>query len=285
MSDKIYSMVYDRVAELIEKEGVLPWQRPWQGVGVEPANFVSKKAYRGINPFMLSLAGYGCPFWVSYKQAKKLGGQVKKGSKSMPVIFWKWLDKKVKLPDGTEETDRFPMLRYYNVFNLEQCEGIEWSIGEKKDIPPIEHCEKIVSEMPKKPKIEHGKTGAWYSPTQDSVGIPDRGYFLDSEKYYSTLFHELTHSTGHDSRLGRHKKNKCNHRFGSKDYSKEELVAEFGAAFLCAKTGIENRTIDNSAAYLKSWVSKLEKNKKWLVQAAAQAQKSTDFILGKKYND
>jgi antirestriction protein ArdC len=281
MSQKIYEMIFDRIEQAVEKNNLLPWQKPWAGSGIDPQNLVSKKPYRGINPFMLAVQGFACPYWLTYKQAKKLKGSVRKGEKGTPVIFWKWIDKE----DQDGSIKRFPILRYYTVFNAVQCDDIDYPKPELKDIPAIESCENIVAGMPNKPKVEHGQTGAFYRPSTDSIGMPDRGHFIDAEKYYSTLFHELTHSTGHDGRLGRHTKEKTNHRFGTKDYSKEELVAEMGAAFLCGKTGIENKTIDNSAAYIKNWMKKLKNNKKWLVHAAAQAQKSTDYILGVTFND
>lgn len=280
-NDKVYEIIYDKIVTLIEEKGLLPWQKPW--TGTEPANFTNKKNYRGINPWILSLQGFSCPYWLTFKQAEKLGGKVRKGERGTPVVFWKWIDKE---DQETGETKRFPILRYYTVFNVEQCDNIKWEPEKTtKKNGKIKKCEKVIREFKGKPKIQHGKSGAFYQPKTDQIGMPNKGNFINSEEYYSTLFHEAIHSTGHKSRLNRHEQENCSHNFGSHSYSKEELCAEFGAAFLCALTGIENKTIDNSAAYLKSWLKKLKENKKWLVQAAAQAQKACDHILGITFNE
>ena len=146
---------------------------------------------------------------------------------------------------------------------------------------PIEKCENIINNMPNKPEIKNESSQAYYVPASDHVNMPKPESFVKSEFYYSVLFHELSHSTGHKSRLDRHAKEKTSHTFGSKDYSKEELVAEMGAAFLCGHTGIEQETIDNSAAYIQSWVKKFKDKPKMVVSAAAKAQKSTNYILDK----
>ena len=191
----------------------------------------------------------------------------------------------ITLVDGRNPLG-FPMLRQYTVFNSEQCDGIEIPKIEARDNEPIADCEKIVSSMPKAPDIRHESTRAFYRPDEDFVSLPVLSAFDGSEEYYSTLFHELTHATGHASRLGRHGKREYTfHGFGSKNYSREELVAEMGAAFLSGHCGIENRTIDNSASYIDSWRAKLGENPKLVVIAAAQAQKSADFILGRKFED
>jgi len=277
--EKIYNMVTQRIIELLE-QGEIPWQKSWRGGGM-PVNFVSKKFYRGINPFILQSAGYSSPFWLSFKQVKKLGGYVKKGSKGMPVIFWEWLEKK------DEETKKSPVLRYYTVFNAEQTEGIDFSEPEKRIFNPIAEAEKIIDEMPKRPKIVHKEEArAYYKPSADSINMPESNLFADDEAYYSVLFHHLTYSTGHKSRLNRHKKNHTDSFFGSVlyGYRKEELCAEMGAAFLCGSCNIEKAVIENSAPYIKSWLYELQSDCKLVVQAAAQAQKASDFILGRKFS-
>lgn len=202
-----------------------------------------------------------------------------KGEKSMPVIFWKWLDRK----DDDPVTGKIPMLRYYNVFNLEQTEGItapvpEESINDHQPLPLPEH---IFKNMPQRPELKFGGNRAYYSPSLDYVQLPHLSTFDTPEEYYSTLFHEITHATGHQSRVGRKSILEPSY-FGSHSYSKEELVAEMGAAFLSGYCGIENVTIENSAAYIQGWLKALKNDKTLLIHAAAQAQKAADFILNRK---
>ena len=173
-----------------------------------------------------------------------------------------------------------PFLRYYTVFNIEQAEGVEVPKDEPlPELSPIAECERIAERMPNPPKIEFdGGNRAFYRPLNDSVHLPLRKVFLSAEEYYSTLFHELVHSTGHGSRLNRPGIQDVN--FGSEKYSKEELIAEIGAAFLCGTTGIEKKTIQNSAAYVQNWLNALKDDKKLVVLAAAQAQKAVDYVTG-----
>jgi antirestriction protein ArdC len=279
--DKIYEMITDKIIEQLEK-GTVPWRMPWNGyVKGFPQNFTSKKDYRGINIFLLKLAMRSTPYWITYKQAKQLKGSVKKGEKGYPVIFWKFLETTDK---ETGEKKNVPLLRYYTVFNLDQCEGIalpEIDQPETREFSPIERVEKIINDMPNKPTINHNEARAFYRPAADLVNMPKKELFISDAEYYSTLFHELAHSTGHLSRLNRESEAK-NHMFGSADYSKEELIAEMGAAFLCAESSIENETIENSAAYIAGWLSKLKNDKKILIQAAGKAQKATDYILDRQ---
>jgi antirestriction protein ArdC len=177
------------------------------------------------------------------------------------------------------------MLRYYSVFNVAQCDGVTAPAIEGADgvHSPIETAEQIVAAMPRRPEIRHGLDRAFYSPASDSVGMPSPERFESPENYYNVLFHELTHSTGHESRLNRKGVSGVGGEraaFGSQSYSKEELVAEMGAAFLCGRAGIVERIIDNSAAYVAAWLERLKDDAQLVVMAAAQAQKAADFILG-----
>lgn len=274
---KAYQVITDRIMELLE-QGAVPWHKPWSGGG-EAMNLVSKRPYRGINRFLLNVAGYATPYWLTLNQANKLGGKIKKGSNSTPVVFWKLLEKE---DEKTGEKKELPVLRYYRVFNLEQTEGIEGTPTEEleeQEFTPIERCERLVASMPNPPRLQHLRQSAWYRPSQDLVNLPKPESFESSEEYYSTLFHELAHATGHETRLKRPTLTDMA-PFGSTNYSKEELVAEMTAAFLCGATGIDNITIDNSAAYLNGWLKKLKKDNKLVVHAAAQAQKAADYIQG-----
>ncbi len=233
-----YAIITDRMLATLEA-GVVPWHKPCeQGI---PRNLVSGKPYRGINVFLTASAGVSSPYWLSFKQCKELKRSVKAGAKGTPVVFWKWLD--VERDEG--EAKQIPLLRYYTVFNLEQCTGIKTPVmTEKGPFTPIEFCEKVIGNMPQRPVMTHGEPRAYYRPLGDSVNMPRPELFDGPEEYYSTLFHELTHSTGHESRLNRHKEEHTNCLFGSPEYSKEELCAEMGAAFLCCVCGIDNRTVD-----------------------------------------
>lgn len=270
----VYSIVTDQILKQLES-GVAPWRKPW--TMRPPKNLISERYYRGINVFLLASSGYGSPYWLTYKQATERGGHVRKGEHGTKVVFWKIGTREVEDADGDTVERKSILLRYYTVFNVEQCEGIE-SPNLAPAVNPIEECERIVARMPNPPAVEQDAR-AWYRPANDTVGIPSRNAFHSAEAYYATLFHELTHSTGHPKRLGREGIEKLN-TFGSESYSKEELIAEMGAAMLCGVAGIEQRTLSNSAAYLQAWIDALKSDSRLVVSAASQAQKAADYIQG-----
>jgi len=276
----VYEIVTEKIIKQLES-GVAPWRKPW--TCQTPANLLTQKEYRGLNVFTLASQGFPSRFWLTFNQATKLGGRIRKGEKSSPVIFWNIGDEReTTTQDGTKETSRPFLLRYYSVFNLSQAEGIDIPGSLLRDVRsnnPIETCEQIVTSMPNPPAFEQSDK-AWYSPSNDVVGMPARGLFHSSEEYYATEFHELAHSTGHAKRL--HRENFDNPvSFGSESYSKEELIAEMTAAMLCGIAGIEQRILENSAAYLKRWIAQLKSDSRLLVSAASHAQKAADFIQGK----
>jgi antirestriction protein ArdC len=273
---KVHDIITEKIIKELEK-GSIPWKRPWKTSGLLPTNLVSRNAYRGVNVLLLSLSGHESPYWLTYKQAKQLGGSVRKGEKGSMVVFYKTWDREDK---ATGEVDHIPVMRYYTVFNVSQCDGLTAPPTNETplDFSPIGACEAIVDNMPAPPAIHHGRERAAYSPMKDEIILPDRERFSSAPEYYSTLFHELAHSTGHKGRLDRDLDKMA--AFGSANYSKEELVAEMGSAFLCGETGIDPATIENSAAYIKGWLSKLRKDKTFLVNACAQGQKAADHILG-----
>lgn len=270
----VYSIVTEQILKQLES-GVAPWHRPW--TAEIPKNIVSRRAYRGINVFLLASIGYGSPYWLTYKQAIERGGHVRKGEHGTKVVFWKMGTRETQEQDGDTIERKSILLRYYTVFNVEQCEGIA-APDSTRTVNPIEECERIVSQMPIPPVMQQDGR-AWYRPSTDTVGIPSRNAFNSAEEYYSTLFHELTHSTGHSNRVGRDGIEKLN-TFGSESYTKEELIAEMGAAMLCGIAGIERKTLSNSAAYLQSWISVLKSDSHMVVSAASQAQKAADYIQG-----
>jgi antirestriction protein ArdC len=238
-------------------------------------NLVSKKAYRGINVPMLW--GGETDYWLTYRQARVKGGQVRKGEKGSPVVFWQF-NKHRDADTGKEKT--IPFLRYYTVFNLSQCEGIEAPAEPKlAEHDPIHAAEGIMDGFIHErggPRLEIERSNrAFYRPSDDSVTVPLMGQHKTPDEYYSTVFHELGHSTGHHSRLDRD----MSGHFGNHAYSKEELVAEFTACFLCRDAGI-NTTMDNSAAYLQGWVSKFREQPDMLMWAASRAQRAADHIAG-----
>lgn len=276
--NQVYQIITDRIVTMLEA-GTIPWKKEWSGYGM-PKNIVSGKDYRGINSMILNSLGFTVPHFLTYKQAASLGGNVRKGEKGFPVTFWKIGE---EMDKATGELKKSFLLRYYTVFNVSQCEGLPEALTanpEIKDHKPVEEAAAIVDGMPARPAIEHKEARAYYRPSTDTVNMPVMGSFSKAEHYHGTLFHELIHATGHASRLARFKDGE-DHAFGSKSYSKEELIAEMGASFLNASCGIVESTIENNAAYIASWIKILKGDSKLLIHAASAAQKAADFILGK----
>ena len=277
MNNKSYDRITERIVNLLS-QGTVPWHKPWSVQTGLPRNLITQKPYRGINVFLLMAMNYESPNWLTLRQANAMGGQIKPGEKSCPVVFWK----PMKVEDKeTKEEKKIPFLRLYHVFNVSQCTGL-------KNIPPTDESAfiqtlpaELVANMPQRPVIKHGMNMASYSPVSDVVNMPDRTRFQSEDHYHATLFHELVHATGHEKRLKRAGIMGRN-GFGSEPYGKEELIAEMGSAFLCGYAGIVDRTIDSSAAYLEGWLKQLKEDKTLIVHAAAQAQKAADFILGHK---
>lgn len=284
-----YQEVTDQIIALLES-GTAPWHKPWDAAnGGMPRSLSTGKPYRGINPFLLQMAaiahGYASPWWATYDNIASRGGQVRKGEKGTMVIFWKQYVRK-----GTEvgEDDRPAFVaRAFKVFNTDQADGLTLPpiAGRPVDsVDPIAACDAaIAGYLATGPTVHHGGNRACYWPGADAINMPERDTFDGSEEYYGTLFHESVHSTGHKKRLARPDLLNM-HAFGDVSYSKEELVAELGSAFLSGHTGITVVTLPNSAAYLASWIKVLRGDHKLLIQAAGQAQKAADLILGITYD-
>jgi antirestriction protein ArdC len=278
----VYEVITSRIIKQLES-GVAPWHKPWKTSGKDglPRNLITNREYRGINVWILLSSGYASPCWLTFRQARELDGHVRQGEVGLPVVYWKFGKREVQ--DGDETVEKASVLcRYYTVFNVEQCEGLRIQPAEPADnqpqLQPIEACEQVVDGWLGKPTIRNGGDIASYSKVLDSVQMPERTCFDSVEEYYSTLFHELTHSTGHPTRLNRSTLTYFE-RFGDHNYSREELVAEMGAAFLAGYCGIESRTINNSAAYLANWLVTLKNDPRMVLVAASQAQKAADLIL------
>ncbi len=274
MNKQITEIITEKIIDALEK-GDIPWMKTWINA---PKNAISKKEYRGINRLLLSMTEFSSPYFLTYKQARALGGYVKKGSQGIPVVYWQIVKVEEEGIEITEKT--VPFMRYYTVFNLDQVEGIDKSkfTVNQKEFEPVENCDNIVKGYKDGPVILNQGFQPCYIPAKDTIEIPAAGNFNSCEDYYSTLFHELIHSTGHKSRLNR-REIVYSHFFGSDSYADEELVAEIGASFLCATAEIDNKTIDNSTAYIQNWLKVLRDDRKMIINAASRAEKAMSYII------
>lgn len=269
----IYSEITDRIIAQLE-QGVIPWQKPWVASG-GCVSYATGKPYSLLNQLILGRPGE----YATYQQVRAAGGHVRKGEKAHMVVFWKFIEKK---NDETGEIKQIPFLRYYSVFHIDQCEGLT-----AKHTPPMPNsaspCE-AADEIITSYLVRSGVTlqhcegdRAFYRPSDDTIILPLLAQFHETSEYYSTAFHELTHSTGHESRL-----NRLSHvaTFGSTDYSREELTAEIGAAALVNYVGLESSaSFSNSTAYVQSWLNALKGDKRMIVSAAGKAEKAVNMIL------
>lgn len=280
----VYEIVSEHVVKMLE-EGMVPWRKTWDS-GSAPRNIEGHK-YRGINVFILAAQGYESPFWLTFKQAKERGGHVKKGEKSTLIVYWNILRKKERDEVTGELVNKtIPLLRYYRVFNLTQTEGVkvpkkvaEWD-AKAEAVESNLDADAIIAGYENGPEVRFMGDQPLYRPTMDVIEVPRKQDFESADEFYTTLFHEMGHSTGHKSRLNRHLED--NGGFGSHAYGREELVAEMTAAFLSGEAGIES-TLENNAAYLASWIKVIKEDEKAVVWAAGHAQKASDLILGRKF--
>jgi antirestriction protein ArdC len=288
MSKKSADAIGKILLDAIKENKVLPWQKPW--TGVIPANYNSKRAYRGFNRVWLSyfaaVKGYSSPYWMTPKQAMAAGGNIK-GEKTTIIVYW--MERFAGHGDGRKLSDeqKAELRRqgknwmspiYHRVLNLDQVKGVDLPVPATKTVDPIERAEAVFANMPNPPAyVEAAGDRCFYTPALDQVTMCRKEQFRSIEDYYSTKAHEYIHSTGHSSRLNREGVADMD-TFGSRKYSKEELVAEIGAAMLCGEIGIDP-IIDNSVAYLQSWIKKLEDAPLELVKACTKAQKAVEYIL------
>lgn len=278
MSINVYQIVTDRIIAQLEK-GVVPWRKPWTGTMDGAFNRISKKPYSVLNQMLLTKKGE----YATFKQWGDLGGKVRKGAKSEIVVFWKIQEYTETNENGEKVKKTVPLLRYYNVFHIDDVEGVKPLNGkEKVSVNPIEEGEKIKETYKLRENIsiiERLGDRAFYSPARDYIEVPKMEQYTNINEYYSTLFHEMVHSTGHAKRLNRLNTGK-NTGFGSEEYSKEELVAEIGSCMLCNTAGIETReTFQNSASYIASWLKVLKDDNKLIVSASGKAEKAVNYIL------
>lgn len=292
--------IYNQITEAIVKQleaGIVPWHKPW--IGGTHAGCISHTNGHPYSELNQMLLGWRAGEWLTYNQIQAEGGRVKKGEKSSLVVFWRWVQKVEKVAvcdnngdqlDGAqgvrdEIVGTYPILKGYQVFHIDQTEGIKPKYENKPvefEHTPVEQAEQVIEQYVARESLKLNicnSDRAFYSPIGDYVQVPERAQYKESEEYYSTLFHELTHSTGHAKRLAREGiVGICFH--GDMTYAKEELVAELGAAFMCNNLGIDSaKAFNNSAAYIQSWLRALKNDTKMIVSAAAKAEKAVKFIL------
>lgn len=270
-----YELVTDRIIAAMEA-GVVPWQKPWDGIG-GPTSLATGKVYRGINNLILQVVamseGYDLPLWGTYKQAQALGGHVRKGEKGTPVVLWKPVEK----VNAEGKTETFMLLRYFTVFNVAQMDDIEVPAKYLTKREPVQVLDGVAEALAYDggPTVRHlQQDRAYYNSTDDTITLPRLEQFTSPERYAATALHEVVHSTGHDDRLNR----TLGGKFGCDTYAQEELVAEIGSAMLATALGMEVE-YDQHAAYLANWLQVLKDDRKMLVQAAQQAQKAVDHVL------
>jgi antirestriction protein ArdC len=278
----IFTIVTNLIIQKLEA-GVIPWKQPWKSAG-PPVNLITRRPYRGINSLLLNSLGYAENEFLTFKQVQDLGGRVKKGEKANMVILWVWVDETKRMQTVEAVARKYPLLRYYHVFNISQCTGIPAQnspLFDPKHNDPIVHCEEIIAAIPNCPKIVHNENSAYYHIAADYINMPKMEMFQSSQSYYATLFHELIHATGYEDRLNR-KEIADMAAFGSESYSIEELIAEIGTCYLTSYAGIALNGLTNNVAYIQGWLDRLKKDKKFIVYASAHAQKAVDYILNIK---
>lgn len=291
---KTNTNIYDQITSQIMKQlenGIVPWQKPWRnGTFMGCISHTNGKPYSLLNQWLLNgKAGE----WLTYKQIQAEGGRVKAGEKASTVVFWKYIDKVETREDenGNEievVTGKFPILKGYAVFHIDQTEGIKPKYENNPngyEHEAIEEAENVIAGYVERDNLKlfvEDSDKAFYRPSADEVHVPLMKQYKVREEYYSTLFHELTHSTGHEKRLNRRELAGMSF-FGDENYSREELVAEIGAAFLCQTVGIKcEKAFNNSIAYLQGWLRALKNDKKLIVAAAAKAEAAVRYILNDK---
>lgn len=281
MSVNVYQIITDRIIEQL-KNGRIPWRKPWISINNRAVSHSTGKPYSILNQMLLNKPGE----YLTFNQVKQAGGHVRKGEKSSFVVFWR-IYQKEEVVDGKSCTTTIPLLKYINVFHIDQCEGVKPRLKQpefRDDFNPVAEAERIAAEY-------SGRTGVkiinaeqnevYYSHSNDEIHLPLKEQFKADAEYYSTLFHEMAHSTGAKNRLDRFPQGHV--KFGDTNYSKEELVAEIAAAAMMNTLGIEtDETTTNTDAYLLGWLNALQNDPKMIVSAASKAEKAVNFILNKE---
>jgi antirestriction protein ArdC len=294
ITSNLYEEVTNKIISMI-KQGVAPWRRTWSTYGLA-RNYGTDHIYTGINLILMNNTMHPIPYFLTFNQVKEQGGRIKKDAKAEKVIYFdvyckdgndKTLTKEeaIQRRKNGEEIQILKFIKYYLVFAIEDIEGIEFKIPEMELKPneQIARCESIIENMPKRPELRQiDANRACYAPELDLVNMPSIEQFESAEYYYATFFHELIHSTGHASRLAREEIMNPQ-KFGGMPYSKEELVAELGASFLCSSVQIDyDNIVENNAAYLAGWLKVLKEDSKFIFKVASEAQKASDYILNRR---
>ena len=274
----VYEMVTKRIIEQLES-GVIPWHKPWTGTKNGAYNRVSRKPYSILNQMLLQHSGE----YATCKQWAEAGGHIRKGAKSEIVTFWKLQQVEEEEEDGTKVKKTIPLLRYYNVFHISQVDGVVPKEKlELQEHEPIEEAESIKRKYMEREHLqiyERITDKAFYAPTLDYIEVPCKEQYEHIEEFYSTLFHEMIHSTGHCKRLNRLESG-ASARFGSATYSKEELTAEIGSAMILNRLGIETeKTFKNSSAYVQNWLQVLRNDNKFIISASSKSEKAVKYIF------
>lgn len=287
MGKSVYQIVTDRIVEQMNK-GIIPWQRPWHGTQDGAISYTTGKPYSLLNQLLLGKGGE----WLTFNQIKELGGKLKKGAKSGMVTFCKSYLKELPTTEEDEPTqiNKF-CLRYYHVYHIDDVEGIESKITISEDKPqhePNKEAERVIHAYIFREGLkfynDKPSNRAFYRPITDEVVVPMYGQYDEIAEYYSTTFHELTHSTGHRKRLNRKGfEPGSTVVFGSEEYSQEELVAEIGSAMSLNKVGIDSeKSFKNSIGYLQGWLKALKDDPKMIVFASAQAENAIKYLFNEQ---
>lgn len=281
MKKSVYEIITERIIEQLEN-GVIPWQKPWTGTHSGAYNRISNKPYSLLNQMILKHGGE----YATFKQWSDLDGKIRKGEKSEVVTFWKIQPYEEENENGEKVIKQIPLLRYYNVFHISQVDGVEPKEQLKiSNLEPIEEAEKIKTDYMNREHLkifEKVTNDAFYLPIQDYIQVPCKEQYQDIEEFYSTLFHEMIHSTGHKSRLNRSDMQGIV-RYGSEKYSKEELTAELGSAMIINILGIETeKSFKNSSGYIQDWLQVLKNDNKFIVSASSRAEKAVKYILNEQ---
>ena len=268
----VFAVITNQIISQLE-QGIIPWHRPWDACW--PTSYQTNKEYRGINVLLLQ-SRYSSPYWLTFRQAQKLGGSIKAGEKGRPIVFVDAFIKETINREGNKETHLVKFLKHYTVFNWEQTKGIPEKKPAERDNQQIRSAEELMRL--RNPAIILDAHSCYYRREDDAIHLPPLERFDSSEDYYAAAFHELTHWTGGASRIDRPG---IRHYFTSDSTkSLEELTAEMGAAFLCQIAQLDtSETIKNSASYIASWLKPLQENPKWVLQASKQAREAVEYIL------
>ena len=275
--------ILNKIIKLLEVND-LRWLKEWEG-GLAK-NYITKKEYRGINAFVCNIDKiehkYKSNFYLTFLQVQKLKGHLKAGSIGVPIFYWDIREKEITNDAGETEKRKMFFLRNYVVFNIEQTDIKVKEEENKVILTPLESCENVVASYKDKPVIEFiSQSKAYYSPLDDRIVLPLKEQFKNIFAFYSTQFHELSHSTGHEKRLKRDGIMKTDF-FGGDIYGEEEIIAELSTIFLCASAGIEHETLNNNTAYIKGWLDNIRKDKTFLFKVISKGQKSADYIVKNK---